>query len=128
MLYENSSILQMAGQACIATFYLVIGARNLRLRANHVRKFAQLGVPLPGAFLLLGFAFQFGGGLMILLDVFALLGAGLLFVFTVLANLIYHRWWSMGEEAARRIHMNYFFNNVGNLGGLLLVGALHAPR
>ena len=127
MFHQGSSAVQILGQVCIAAFFLVIGLRNLKLAENHVRKFAALGVPFPRAFLWAGFAFQFAGGLSVGLDVHAAFGAGLLIVFTILANALFHRWWLLEDPVARRIHMNYFFNNVGNIGGLLVLIALRWP-
>ena len=124
MFHQGSSTIQIAGQVCIAAFFLVIGLRNLKRAENHVRKFAALGVPFPRAFLWAGFAFQFAGGLSVGLDVQAAFGACLLIVFTILANALFHRWWLLEDPVARRIHMNYFFNNVGNIGGLLVLIAL----
>lgn len=121
MFHAEHTFLVILAHVCIATFYLVIGVRNLPLRANHAAKFAKMGVPWPRAFLALGFAFQFAGATMVLLDLYAGVGAALLIVFTLTANALYHRWWTMDDAAARRIHMNYFFNNVGNTGGLLLL-------
>ena len=124
MFHQGSSTIQIAGQVCIAAFFLVIGLRNLKRAENNVRKFAALGVPFPRAFLWAGFAFQFAGGLSVGLDVQAAFGACLLIVFTILANALFHRWWLLEDPVARRIHMNYFFNNVGNIGGLLVLIAL----
>jgi len=123
MFHADHSAIQVIAHLCIGMFFLVIGLRNLSLRANHVAKFAKLGIPWPGAFLMAGFAFQFAGALMVIVDFHAAVGAGLLIVFTIMANALYHRWWTMTDTALRRTHMNYFFNNVGNLGGLLLVAS-----
>ena len=127
MFHQESSAIQIAGQVCIATFFVVIGLRNLKLAENHVKKFAALGVPFPRAFLWAGFAFQFVGGLSVGLDVHPAFGAGLLIVFTLLANALFHRWWLLEDAVARRIHMNYFFNNVGNIGGLLVLMGARGP-
>ena len=61
------------------------------------------------------------------MHVHAAFGASLLIVFTILANVLFHRWWQLEDRVARRIHMNYFFNNVGNIGGLLVLIALRWP-
>ncbi len=127
MFHQGSSAIQIAGQICIATFFLVIGLRNLKLAENHVKKFANLGVPFPRVFLWAGFGFQFAGGVSVGLDVRPDVGAALLIVFTLLANALFHRWWLLDDPVGRRIHMNYFFNNVGNIGGLLTLIALRGP-
>ncbi|MFM2130096.1 MAG: hypothetical protein RL477_1642 [Pseudomonadota bacterium] len=111
------------GHILIAVFFLYIGLRNLRIIPRHVERFRNYGIPFPGPFLAAGFAFQFGGGLLVLAGWHADLGAILLIVFTVLANLLYHHFWTMKDPATRRIHQNYFFNNLAVMGGLLLVFA-----
>lgn len=121
MFHADHSLLQIIGHVGIATFYLVIGIRNLGISGNHVNKFRKMGIPFPAAFLAAGYTFQFAGGLMVLLDIFAWVGALLLICFTVLANVLYHRWWLIEDVELSRRHMNLFFNNIGNLGGLFLL-------
>ncbi|MFM1814415.1 MAG: inner membrane protein YphA [Pseudomonadota bacterium] len=121
MFHADHSVLQILGHVCIATFFLVIGVRNLAISGNHVNKFRKMGIPFPKAFLAAGYAFQFAGGLMVLLDFHAWVGAILLIVFTVMANALYHCWWWIDDIELSRRHMNLFFNNIGNLGGLLLL-------
>ncbi len=126
MFHADHSLLQILGHVFIATFYLVIGIRNLAISGNHAAKFRKLGIPFPVAFLGLGYAFQFCGAAMILVDYYAGIGAILLIIFTILANLLYHCWWLMSDVELSRRHMNLFFNNVGNIGGLVLL--LHLAR
>ncbi len=121
MFHADHTAIQVIAHLSIGAFYLIIGLRNLSLRENHVAKFEKLGIPWPSGFLMAGFTFQFAGALMVIADFHAAAGAGLLIVFTILANALYHRWWKMADASLRRTHMNYFFNNTGNLGGLLLI-------
>lgn len=121
MFHADHSCLQIIGHVCIATFFLVIGFRNLAISGNHIAKFRKMGIPFPNAFLATGYTFQFAGGLMVLLDIYPWVGALLLICFTVLANALYHRWWLIEDVELSRRHMNLFFNNIGNLGGLFLL-------
>ena len=66
MFHADHSMLQILGHVCIATFFLVIGVRNLAISGNHVNKFRKMGIPFPKAFLAAGYAFQFAGGWMVL--------------------------------------------------------------
>lgn len=120
-MHAEHSILQILAHVLIAAFFLFIGARNVPVAARHVERFRRLGIPFPGAFLAAGFATQFTGGVLVLADLYAWIGAILLLVFTVLANVLYHRYWTMTDVAQRQVHQNYFFNNLAVMGGLLLV-------
>jgi putative oxidoreductase len=127
MFHADHSLLQILGHVCIATFFLLIGVRNLVISGNHVNKFRKMGIPFPEALLAGGYAFQFAGGIMVLIDFYAWIGAILLIIFTVMANVLYHCWWWVDDIEHSRRQMNLFFNNVGNIGGLLLLLVLTLP-
>lgn len=122
-MHSGQNAMVIAGQVLIAVFFLYIGIRNLKIIPRHVEKFRKYGIPFPGLFLMAGFAFQFGGGLLLLSGWHAEIGAILLIVFTALANLLYHHFWTMTDAVMHRTHQNYFFNNLAVMGGLLLVYA-----
>ena len=57
------------------------------------------------------------GGTMVLVDVFTALGAWMLLVFTLAANVLYHDYWSIEEAQRQRPQRNSFYNNVAVMGG-----------
>ena len=67
---------------------------------------------------------NFAGGLLLLFDYDRELGAGLLIAFTVLASLIFHRWWRVPDPLLRHLHIGNLLVNAGVVGGLLLVAAI----
>jgi len=81
-------------------------------------------VPQAKLVLLAGFALQFAGSLLLLLDWHRTLGAGLLIAFTILASAIFHRWWLIPDPLLSHLHLSNLMVNCGVVGGLLLVAAI----
>lgn len=125
-MHTGQGTIVITGQVLIAVFFLFIGIRNLKIIPRHIDKFRKFAIPFPGLFLTAGFAFQFGGGLLLLAGWHTEIGAVLLIVFTLLANFLYHHFWTMSDAVMHRTHQNYFFNNLAVTGGLLLVYATAA--
>lgn len=63
---------------------------------------------------------QLGGSLLVILGRQALLGAGALGVFTALATLIAHPFWTVADPIARFHERNTFLEHAGLIGGLIL--------
>lgn len=82
------------------------------------------GLPYSEAVLIGGFALQFAGGISLLTDFHRTAGAALLIAFTVLASLIFHRWWLIADPLLRHLHISFLFLNAGVVGALLLVAAI----
>lgn len=71
---------------------------------------------------------QIGGSLAILTGRWAWLGAGALGVFTALANVVGHPFWTLPDPTARFHDMNAFTANLGLIGGLMLAAILTESR
>ena len=124
-LYEKHSALQAAGQLLVALSFLVTGIRNALWKfGQHEERMRALGVPHPRAVLVAGFALQFTGAAMLVLDVHRVAAAWILAAFTVLASLIFHRWWLISDPLVQHLHIANLLVNLGLLGGLMLVVAL----
>jgi putative oxidoreductase len=123
--YQDHSALQAAGQLLLALAFLASGVRNAFWTfAQHERRMAALGVPFPKWVLLCGFALLFPGALLLLFDYRREIAAWLLIAFTLLASLIFHRWWLVGDPLLRHLHIGNLMVNAGVAGGLLLVAAI----
>ncbi|AJP71801.1 DoxX family protein [Sphingomonas hengshuiensis] len=70
---------------------------------------------------------QIGGSALLIAGRAAWLGAGALGVFTALATLIAHPYWTLADPVARFHERNTFLEHVGLIGGLML-GAILAQR
>ncbi|MBJ7415489.1 MAG: DoxX family protein [Niveispirillum sp.] len=67
---------------------------------------------------------QLGGSAALITGRFAWLGAGALGVFTALATLIAHPFWTVADPMARFHERNTFLEHVGLVGGLILAAIL----
>lgn len=120
-LHADHSALRILAHAMIAFLFLFRGVTALPRFDEHLQGFIKLGVPLPRLFLAGGFATMLIGGVMVALDIYTTIGAALLIVFTVLANLLYHHFWTMTDPRLRQVHMWIFCNNIAVMGGLVLL-------
>ncbi len=120
-MHADHSVAEIIAHAMIAFLFLYRGLTALSDFADHLSRFQRLKVPLPRLVLLGGFATMLIGGVMVLLDYQAAIGAGLLIVFTLLANLLYHHFWAMDDPRLRQTHTWIFCNNIAVMGGLLMV-------
>ena len=119
----DASGLETAGKLLIVGFFLVAGVMNLapaRVK-DHIERMAGFGVPAPAAAFWCGLALQFTGCFLLLADWHAEAGAWCLIVFTVAANLLFHRFWTVTDPVRRNILRLMLMNGVAILGGLLLL-------
>ncbi|MGH8634693.1 MAG: DoxX family protein [Burkholderiales bacterium] len=122
-MYGDASWLELAGRLLIVFFFVVAGLFNLsreRIR-EHIERLAGFGVPFPAAAFWAGIALQFTGCGLLLADWHAGIGAWCLIVFTVVANAIFHRYWTVQDPARRNVTRLLLLNGIAILGGLLLV-------
>lgn len=119
----DASWLDTAGGLLIVSFFVVAGICNLtraRIR-DHIERLAGFGMPLPAAVFWFGMALQFTGCALILAGWHAKIGVLCLIVFTVVANAIFHRFWTVADPARRNTLRLLLLNGVAITGGLLLL-------
>jgi len=124
-MYPDHTPLQLAGQLLLALAFLASGARNLFWKfRQHEERMAALGVPRARPVLIAGFALNFIGAFSLAFDFHRAWGAACLLLFTLLASLIFHRWWLIQDPLLRHLHIGNLLVNAGVAGGLLLVAAI----
>lgn len=124
MLHADHSLIAVTAHLLVAVLFIgagVINAFSPTRTRQHIEHFAALGLPAPWLVLFVGYALQFGGGLMVLFDWHADIGALMLIVFTITAMLTYHHFWTMQDPARRNTARLFFLNNCAVLGGLILI-------
>lgn len=124
MFHADHSIVEIISHGLVAVLFIGAGAVNAfskQRSLQHVAHFASLGLPLPWIVLCTGYALQFSGGLMVLADWHADIGALFLIAFTIVAMLAYHHFWRIEEPLRYNTARLFFLNNCGVLGGLLLI-------
>jgi uncharacterized membrane protein YphA (DoxX/SURF4 family) len=102
VIYLDASWLNTAGTLLIVGFFIVAGLFNLtpaRIK-DHIQRLGDFGVPLPAAAFWFGIALQFTGCALVLAGWHADIGVLFLIVFTVVANALFHRFWTATDRGA----------------------------
>ena len=123
MTYADASWLDIAGRTLIVGFFIIAGLFNLtrdRIK-DHIGRMAGFGVPLPAAAFWFGMALKFAGCALLITGWHAEIGAWCLIVFTVVANALFHRFWTVQDPARRNTLRLMLLNGVAIVGGLLLL-------
>ena len=107
-MHADHSVAQAIAHAMIAFLFLYRGLTALSAFGHHLNRFKNLKVPFPRLILAGGFATM-------------LIGGAMLIVFTILANLMYHHFWTMRDPRQRQTHTWVFCNNIAVMGGLLMI-------
>ena len=121
-MYADHTTLQIAGQIMVAILFLGTALINSTTKfQQHAGRMAALGVPLPTVTLWAGFAIQYTGAILVLLDFRTDIGVYLLIFFTVAATAIFHRFWRVEDPLMRHLHLSFLFSNIAVVGALLLL-------
>ena len=121
-MYDGQSALHITGQLLIAFLFVATGLLNALTKfQQHLDRMIAAGVPMAKAALITGFTVQLVGGIMLALDYRTGIAAAILIVFTVAATAIFHRYWQIEDPLRRHLALSFVFNNIGVVGGLLLV-------
>ena len=122
-MFDDASWLETAGRLLVVFFFIAAGFCNLtkaRIK-DHIERMAAFHTPLPAAAFWIGIVLQFIGCALLLTGWHAEIGVYCLIVFTVAASVIFHRFWIMRDPARRNASRVMLLNNIGLLGGLLLL-------
>jgi|AP59_1055472.scaffolds.fasta_scaffold288735_1 uncharacterized membrane protein YphA (DoxX/SURF4 family) len=121
MFYADNTVTEIIGQLLIALFFIKSGIPNVRNHVMWTNRMREQKVPLPKLALFGGFAVQFLGAILVLIDFYAGTGAIMLVVFTVASALLFQRYWDQ-EDSGIRLNLRLaFWANVCVVGGLFLL-------
>lgn len=122
-MYGDTSWFELAGRLLIIGFFVAAGLFNLTAERvkDHIARLAGFGVPFPAAAFWAGLAVQFIGCALVLADWHAVIGAWLLIGFTVVANALFHRYWTLQDPGRRNVTRLLLLNGIAILGGLFLL-------
>ena len=110
----------LAGRILIALIFLLAGFGKLTGFAGTVGYIASKGIPLPQLAAVGAIIVELGGGIMLVVGWKTRLAATAMLIFTALAALIFHNFWSVPPEQAQN-QMIHFMKNISMMGGLLYV-------
>lgn len=108
----------LAGRLLLGLIFVLSGFGKLTGFAGTVGYIASKGLPLPQIAAATALVVELGGGLLLIVGWKARWAAGVLFVFTALAALLFHNFWTMPPEQVQN-QMIHFMKNLSIMGGLL---------
>lgn len=111
-------------RAILTTPYWMAGLYKLTHLPNALGEAAHFGLKPAGLVVAATVAVQLGGSLLLILGRLGWLAAGALGVFTALATLIAHPYWTVADPMERFHAMNTFLEHIGLIGGLMLAAVL----
>lgn len=122
-MFRDASWLTAAGGLLLISFFLITGLSNLtreRIK-DHLERMVASHTPFPKAVHWTGMTLLFIGCAFVLTGWQAEIGVYLLIFFIAAASVIFHRFWSIHDPMRRNLARLMLLNNIGMLGGLLLL-------
>ncbi len=123
MFHTDHSVLVVIGHLMAAFLFLFRGVTAFPQFEDHLSRFQARGIPFARYVVLGGFGTMMVGGAMVAVDYYAWIGAAGLILFTVIANFMYHDFWTLEDPQRRQTHIWIFCNNIGVMGGLFMIMA-----
>ena len=131
---SSDTWMPLVGRSLLALIFLMSGFGKIVGFGGTASYMASFGMPMVPLMLPLAIVVELAGAAMIIAGFQARLGALALIGFTVVATLVFHRFWTLtGMDAT--MQQIQFLKNLGLIGGLLLIVtfgpgrlSLHARR
>ena len=122
-MHRDASLLNTAGSMLVVVFYLITGLSNLSKARieDHIERMRAFHTPFPVAVHWFGIALQFTGCALLLARWHPEVGVYCFILFSLAVTVIFHRFWSMRDPAQRNLSRLMLLNNIGIIGGLLLL-------
>jgi putative oxidoreductase len=117
----------LVGRILLALMFVWAGIGKITGYDGTAGWMASAGVPMVGVLLPLTILVELGGGFALIVGWKARWAALALAVFTIVASLIFHNYWTM-TGAAVMTNMLFFYKNVAAIGGMLMVFAFGPGR
>jgi putative oxidoreductase len=110
----------LAARILLAQLFIVSGFGKITAFGKTAAYMASGRLPMPEVLLVLTIAVEFGGDILLVLGWQARWVAAAICVFTLLATLVFHQFWS-AEAAQANSQLNNFMKNLSIMGGMLYV-------
>ncbi|MFV3130651.1 DoxX family protein [Niveispirillum sp. KHB5.9] len=120
--------INLAGRILLTLPFWTSGIAKLLDLDAALGEAAHFGLEPAWATVIATLIVQLGGSAAIIAGRFAWLGAGGLGVFTAIATLIAHPFWTIADPMARFHERNTFLEHAGLIGGLVLAAILAHRR
>jgi putative oxidoreductase len=113
------------GRILIALIFVRAGINKLGAIDPTAAEMAKAGIPLSNLLVYGAILIELGGGLMLMIGLFARWVALALFFYTMTLALIFHAYWN-APAAQARLQASIFFSHLSMMGGMLMVVAFGA--
>lgn len=124
---STQDVIALVGRILIAYLFIPAGIGKLMGFAGTVGYVASSGLPLPQVGAALAILVELGVGIAFLLGFKTRISAVILAVFTVMAAIFFHKYWS-APDAMKMAQQINFNKNIGIAGGLLAFVAFGPGR
>ena len=114
--------LALVGRILLAVLFLPAGISKLTGFAGTVGYIASVGLPMPQVAAALALVVEIGGSLALIAGFGTRVAALALAVFTFVASIFFHNFWSVPADQ-QFVQQLMFFKNIGVVGGLLTLAA-----
>jgi putative oxidoreductase len=125
MLDSFKSPLALTGRVLLALMFVTSGFSKLGNIAGTAGYIASGGLPLPTVLAVLVGLLELFGGLALAVGFKARWAALALGVFTILASVLFHKFWAVAPEQ-QMVQQLMFMKNLAVAGGMFVVAALGA--
>ncbi len=115
-------LLSLSGRILIAAIFMMSAAGNKIPNFNAVAEaMGKVGIPSPQIMLAGAIVFLLAGSALLVLGLYARIGALLLLVFLVLATYYFHGFWRLEDAHAKQEQMIQFMKNLSMMGAMLFI-------
>jgi putative oxidoreductase len=113
------------GRILIALIFVRAGINKIGSIDATAAEMAKSGIPLSNILVFGAIMMELGGGLLLMVGLFARWAALALFFYTLTLALIFHAYWAV-PDAQARLQASVFFGHLSMMGGMLVVVAFGA--
>jgi putative oxidoreductase len=118
----RKDVAALVGRILLAVMFVVAGFGKVTGYDGTAGYMASAGLPMVAVLLPLAILVELGGGIALIIGWKARWVALTLAVFTLLASLAFHNFWTMSGDA-QMTNSLFFLKNVAVIGGMLMVFA-----
>lgn len=115
----------VVGRILIALIFVRAGINKIGSIDAIAAQMAKSGIPLSNILVFGAIMMELGGGLLLMVGLFARWAAMALFFYTLTLALIFHAYWAV-PDAQARMQASFFFGHLSMMGGMLVVVAFGA--
>ncbi len=121
----SAKFVALLGRILIAAIFVRAGINKLGTIDATAAEMASHGIPLSNILVYGTILMELGGGLLLIVGLFARCAALALFFYTMALALIFHAYWA-APAAQARLQASFFFGHLSMMGGMLMVVAFGA--